>query len=65
MLKGNHGIMEIVREALNINVRFRLGSALLDIEDSTNRHLGWPSYVSRACHALPRAKRNTGCVEIR
>ena len=57
--------MEIVREALNINVRFRLGSARLHIEDSTNRHLGWVSYVSQACHALPRAKRNTGCVEIR
>ena len=57
--------MEIVREALVINVRFRLGSARLHIEDSTSRHLGWLSYVSQACHALPRAKRNTGCVEIR
>ena len=41
-------------------VRFRLGSARLDIEDPTNRHLGWVSYVSRACHALPKAKTNTG-----
>ena len=57
--------MESVREGLVITVRFRLGSARLDIEDPTNRHLGWVSYVSRACHALPRAKRNTGCVEIR
>ena len=46
-----------------IIVRFRLGSARLDIEDPTNRHLGWVSYVSRACHALPKAKTNTGCVE--
>ena len=57
--------MESVREGLVITVRFRLGSARLDIEDPTNRHLGWLSYVSQACHALPRAKRNTGCVEIR
>ena len=56
--------MESVREGLVITVRFRLRSARLDIEDPTNRHLGWVSYVCRACHALPRAKTNMGCVEI-
>ena len=55
--------MESVREGLVITVRFRLGSARLDIEDPTNSHLGRVSYVSRACHALPRAKTNMGCVE--
>ena len=56
--------MESVREGLVITVRSRLGSARLDIENPTNRHLEWVSYVSRACHALPRAKTNMGCVEI-
>ena len=55
--------MKIVREGVVIIVRFRLGSARLDNEDPTNRHLGWVSKVSRACHALPRAKTSTGCVE--
>ena len=55
--------MESVREGLVRIVRF-LGSARLDIEHPTNRHLGWVSYVSRACHALPRANTNMGCVEI-
>ena len=55
--------MESVREGLVITVRFRLGSARPDIEDPTNSHLGWVSYVSRACHALPRAKTNMGCGE--
>ena len=55
--------MESVREGLVITVRFRLGSARLDIEDPTNPHLGWVSYVSQACHALPKAKTTTGCVE--
>ena len=32
--------MESVRENVVITVRFRLGSARLDIEDPTNRHLG-------------------------
>ena len=57
--------MESVREGIVIIGRFRLGSARLDIEDPTNRRLGWVSYVSRACHALPRAKTNMGCVEKR
>ena len=56
--------MESVGGGLVITVRFRLGSARLDIEDPTNRHLGWLSYESRACHALPRAKTSMGCVEI-
>ena len=55
--------MESVRGGLVITVRFRLGSARLDMEDPTNRHLGWLSYESRACHALPRAKTSMGCVE--
>ena len=55
--------MESVREGLVITVSFRLGAARLDIEGPTNRHLGWLSYESRACHALPRAKTNTGYVE--
>ena len=55
--------MESVREGIVRLVRFRLGSARLDIEDPTNRHLGWVSYVSRACLALPRAKTIMGCVE--
>ena len=55
--------MQSVREGVVIIVRFRLGSARLDIEDPTNRHLGWVSYVSRACVALSRAKTNMGCVE--
>ena len=55
--------MESVREKVIIIVRFRLGSARLDIEHPTNRHLGLVSYVSRACHASPKAKTNTGCVE--
>ena len=49
--------MQIVREGVVIIVRFRFGSARLDNEDPTNRHLGWVSYVSRACHG---AKTNTG-----
>ena len=56
--------MQSVREGVVITVRFRLGSARLDIEDPKFSHLGWVSYVSRACHALPRAKTNIGCVEI-
>ena len=56
--------MQSDREGVVIIVRFRLGSARLDIEDLTNWHLGWVSYVSGACHALPTAKTNTGCVEI-
>ena len=55
--------MESVREGLVIIVRFRLRAARLDIEDPLHRHLGWVSYVSRACHALPKAKMNMGCVE--
>ena len=55
--------MQSVREEVVITIRFNLGFARLDNEDPTNRHLGWVSYVSRACHALPRAKTNTGCVE--
>ena len=55
--------MQSVRERVVIIVRLRLGSARLDIEDPTNRHLGWVSYISGACHALPRTKTNTGCVE--
>ena len=55
--------MESVREGLVITVRFRLGSSRLDIEDPTRRHLGWVSYVSGACHALPRAKKDTGYVQ--
>ena len=56
--------MESVSEGLVETVRFRLGSARLAIKDPTNRCLRWVSYVSRACHALPRAKTNMGCVEI-
>ena len=55
--------MESVKEKVVIIGRFRLGCARLDIEDPTNRRLGWVSYVSRACHALPKVKTNTGCVE--
>ena len=55
--------MESVQDGVIILVRFRLESARLDIEDPTNRRLGWVSYVSRACHALPRAKTNMVCVE--
>ena len=55
--------MQSVREEVVIFVRFRLGSARLDIKDPTNRHLGRVSYVSRAYHALPRAKTNTDGVE--
>ena len=51
--------MQRVREGVVITLRFRLGSARLDNEDPTNRHLGWVSYVSRACHG---AKTNTECV---
>ena len=64
VLRWNHGKMQSMREGVVIVVRFRLGSARLDIEDPTNRHLGWVSHVGRACHALPRAKTNTGWVEI-
>ena len=56
--------MESVGEKVIIFERFRLPSARPDIEDHTNRNLGWVSYVSRACHALPKAKTNMGCVEI-
>ena len=62
-LQWKHGNIKIVREGLIIIVRFRLGSARLDIEHPANRHLRWVSYVKRACHALPRAKTNMGCVE--
>ena len=55
--------MESFSEIFFIIVRFRLGSARLDIEDPANRRLGWVSYVSRACHALPKAKTNMECVE--
>ena len=47
--------MQRVGEGVVMIVRFGLGSARLDIEGPTNRHLGWVSYVSGACHALPRA----------
>ena len=63
VLQWNHDKMQSVREGVTLIVRFRLGSARLDNGDPTNRHLGWLSYVSRACHALPKAKTNTGCVE--
>ena len=63
VLQWIHGKMESVREGVDIFVRFKLGSARLDIEDPINRRLGRVSYVSQACHALPRAKTNTGCVE--
>ena len=58
----HHGKIQSVREGVVIIVRLGLGSVRLDIEDLTNRPLGWVSYVSGACHALPRAKTNTGCV---
>ena len=52
----NHGKKQIVREGVVITVRFRLGSARLDNEDPTNRHLGWVSYVSRACQGQRRRR---------
>ena len=63
VLQWKHGKMESVREGPVRLVRFRLGSARLDIEHPASRHLGWVSYVSRACHALSKAKTNMGCVE--
>ena len=55
--------MESVREGVVMIATFGLGSARLDIKNPSNGHLGWVSYVSRACHALSRAKTNTGCVQ--
>ena len=40
--------MESVQNGVIILVIFSLESARLDIEDPTNRRLGWVSYVSRA-----------------
>ena len=56
--------MQDMREGIDIIVRFRHGSAGLDIEDLTNRHFRWVSYVSGACHALTRAKTNTGASKV-
>ena len=56
--------MQSIRDGVVMVVRFRLGSAILDIKDLTNRHLVWVSHPGRACRALSRAKTNTGCVEI-
>ena len=56
--------MQSIREGIVMVVRFRLGSARLDIEDPTNRHLGWVSHLGRACHALSRVTTNTGCIKI-
>ena len=64
VLQWNNGKIQSVREGVVIIIMFRLGSARLDDVDSTNRHSRWLSYVSRACHALPKAKTTTGCVEI-
>ena len=36
----DHGKMQSVRDRVVITVRFRHGSARLDNEDPTNRHLG-------------------------
>ena len=62
VLQWNHVKMESDREGVVIIVRFGHGSARLDIEDPTNRYLGWVSYVSGACHTLPRVTTNTRCV---
>ena len=64
VLQWNHSKIKNVREGVVIIVRFRLGSAQLDIDDLTNWHLELVSYVSGACHALPRTKTNMGCVEL-
>ena len=64
VLQWSHGKIQSVKKGAAIIIRFRLGSAGVDIDDPTNRHLGCVTYVSSACHALARAKMNTGCVEI-
>ena len=63
VLQWDNGKIQSVREGLVIIVMFRLGPGRLDDEDSTNRHSRWLSNVSGACHALPKAKTTTGCVE--